>query len=133
VGARPPPLPTPVAVSAVPTAETSYMPVLSCPTAWPHCLQEFVAATVNLSLLEREEIFIKAFQQMDKVGGWVPPHLPEVGLSAPPVHLVSHRPLHCQLASSLLPGWPAHAGACKQCRQHCLHCVIVCRRMAAAR
>ena len=29
-----------------------------------------LAATVNLNLLEREEIFVKAFQQMDKVGGW---------------------------------------------------------------
>jgi hypothetical protein len=31
-----------------------------------------VAATVNLSLLEREEIFIKAFQQMDKVPARLP-------------------------------------------------------------
>ena len=41
-----------------------------CPwSATRFCPQEFVASTVHLSLLEREEICIKAFQQLDKVGG----------------------------------------------------------------
>lgn len=31
-------------------------------------VQEFVASTVNLALLEREEICVKAFQKLDKVG-----------------------------------------------------------------
>ena len=34
-------------------------------------VQEFVASTVNLNLLEREEVCIKAFQKLDKVGGGV--------------------------------------------------------------
>ena len=28
------------------------------------------AATVNINLLDREEVFLKAFQQMDKVRSW---------------------------------------------------------------
>jgi hypothetical protein len=53
--------------------ELRQAPCLCCPASLSGLLlQEFVAATVNLSLLEREEIFIKAFQQMDKVPARLP-------------------------------------------------------------
>lgn len=31
-------------------------------------VQEFLASTVNLALLEREEVCLKAFAKLDKVG-----------------------------------------------------------------
>ena len=40
----------------------AYMQVLPCG------LQEFLASTVNLALLEREEVCMKAFAKLDKVG-----------------------------------------------------------------
>lgn len=57
---------------------------MSAPANLPHptvpCLQEFVASTMNLNMLEeREEVCIKAFKKLDKVSK----------------HLSSARPGHC--------------------------------------
>ena len=52
-----------------PSTAAPRRPCRSCVSPHPPP-SPLLAATVNLNLLEREEIFVKAFQQMDKVGGW---------------------------------------------------------------
>lgn len=50
------------------------------------CPQEFVASTVNLSLLEREEVCMKAFAKLDKVrrGGGAAPTRTALPVPCPP-------------------------------------------------